>query len=298
MTRDRALVVLGTSSRTPTRERNHNGYLLRWDGHAILFDPGEGAQRQLIRAGESPAAVDRVCITHLHGDHCLGLPGVVMNRSQHNASVPLETHAPAEDAWRVGRLIELTGESAAGTRVRPAEPGDLVAPPPYRLWAARLDHDIPTLGYRLEEPDGRSMDPEALAARGIHGPAVGRLQEAGQLTVGGRTVTVDEVSRPRPGQRVAFVMDTRPCEEAVALARDVDLLVIEATFLDEHAHLAERYGHLTARRAAEVAREAGARNVVLTHFSPRYRDPERIRAQAEEVVPNVHVAADLDRIPV
>lgn len=298
MTQDRELVVLGTASRAPTRERNHNGYLLRWDGESVLFDPGEGTQRQLLLAGESAAGVDRICITHLHGDHCLGLPGVLLNRHLHGRVEPLEVIAPAEDAGLVEQLIALTGEAAETAWVHAAEPGELVTPPPYRLVAAALDHTVPTLGYRLEEPDGRRMDPEALAAFGIDGPDVQRLRDAGELSVGGRTVHLDEVSEPRRGQRVAVVMDTRRCDAAVELARDADLLLIEATFLEEHAELAEPYGHITARQAAEIAVEAGARQLVLTHFSQRYPDPERIRAEAAQVYPRVHVAADLERLRV
>jgi ribonuclease Z len=143
------------------------------------------------------------------------------------------------------------------------------------------------------------MLPDLLAARGIAGPDVGRLQREGSLTVGGRTVGLAEVSAPRRGQRFAFVMDTRLCDGVLALADGADLLVIESTFLDEDAGLAERYGHLTARQAGTVAAECGVRRLVLAHFSQRYADPARFGAEAAAAFGGeVVVAAELDRIPV
>ena len=145
--------------------------------------------------------------------------------------------------------------------------------PSWTLEAHRLDHLVEAFGYRLVEPDGRRMLPEALARAGVAGPDVGRLQREGALDVGGRTVRLAEVSVPRPGQRVAFVMDTRLCDAVFALADGADLLVVESTFLDEDAVLARDHGHLTARQAATVAAECGVRRLVLTHFSQRYPDP-------------------------
>jgi ribonuclease Z len=133
----------------------------------------------------------------------------------------------------------------------------------------------------------------------VAGPDVGRLQREGSLDVGGRTVRLEEVSAHRPGQRVAFVMDTRLCDAVPALADGADLLVIESTFLEEDAALARDYGHLTARQAATVAAECGVRTLVLTHFSQRYPDPERYRDEAAAVFSgDLVVAADLDTVPV
>src|SRR5690606_11227512 len=152
---------------------------------------------------------------------------------------------------------------------------------------------------RLVEPDGRRMLPDRLARHGISGPAVGELQRAGSLEVDGRTVTLAEVSEPRPGQRFAFIMDTRLCDGVYALADGADLLVIEATFLDTDAGLAHDYGHLTAAQAARVAADCGVRRLVLTHFSQRYDDPELFAVEASQHFDGeVVVAADLTRVAV
>ena len=163
------------------------------------------------------------------------------------------------------------------------------------LHARRLDHPVEAYGYQLVEPDGRRMLPERLAEHGITGADVGRLQRDGVL----RGVHLAEVSVVRPGQRFAFVMDTRLCDSVYALAEHADLLVIESTFLDRDANLASEYGHLTAAQAGRVAAECSVRTLVLTHFSQRYTDPAPFHAEAAEHFPGtIVVAADLTRVPV
>ena len=295
----RELVVLGTASQAPTRERNHNGYVLRWDDELILFDPGEGTQRQMLLAGVAAPKLTRVCITHFHGDHCLGLPGVLQRRSLDRATRPLEVHFPASGAAYYERLRHAAiAADRSPVVARPAEPGTVVTTATFRLEAAALAHRVDTLGWRLVEPDGRRMLPERLAALGIAGPDVGRLQRDGAITIAGRRVTVEEVSAPRRGQRFAFVMDTALCDAAFALADGADLLVCEATFLSVDEDLAREYGHLTAAQAARIAAEAGARRLGLTHFSQRYPDPAAFLAEAKAVFDDVVVANDLDRIDV
>ena len=272
----RELTILGTASQVPTRHRNHNGYLLRWDGHGLLFDPGEGTQRQMRAAGVAATDVTHAFITHFHGDHCLGLPGVIQRLSLDRVPHPVPVHFPAGGAAYFDRLRYASAFHETATVVPvPVSDGWTGALGDATLTARALSHSVETCGYRLAEPDSRRMVPELLAAHGIAGPAVGTLQRTGRLDLGdGRTVTVDQVSAPRPGQSFALVMDTGLCDAVFALADRVDLLVIEATFLDEDAALAAEAGHLTAAQAARVARESGARRVVLTHFSQRYGPEE------------------------
>jgi ribonuclease Z len=321
----RELIVLGTASQVPTRRRSHNGYVLRWDGQGILFDPGEGAQRQMLLAGVAVTDLTRICVTHFHGDHALGLPGVIQRLSLDRVPHRVTAHYPASGARYFANLRHATSfyETAdlreepitADGRIdghRPATPEERACEPRSQggagpaegglagtLEARRLSHPVEAYGYRLLEPDGRRMLPERLSAYSISGPAVGALQRAGRLHVGGRRVTLDEVSAPRPGQRFAFVMDTRLCDGVYALAEKADLLVIEATFLQTEAALAARFGHLTAAQAARVAQESGVRRLVLTHFSQRYPDPAAFVAEAREhYTGDLVIAEDLMRIAV
>ncbi len=293
--------MLGTSSQVPTRRRNHNGYLLRWDGEGLLFDPGEGTQRQLLLAGAPVSSLTRLCLTHFHGDHCLGVPSIVQRLSLDAVPHPVHAYFPASGQDFFARLRHAClFHDLADVREKPVAADGPVATGAFGVLEARtLDHSVDTIGYRLIEPDGRRFVPELLARFGITGPAVGELQRAGSIEIDGRTVELSEVSEPRRGQRFAFVMDTRLCDAVYALADGADLLVIEATFLSEDTHLATRYGHLTARQAARVAAECGVRRLVLTHFSQRYTDSQRYRDEAAEAFDGDFVIAeDLARIPV
>ncbi|MEU9244658.1 ribonuclease Z [Streptomyces shenzhenensis] len=293
----RELVVLGTASQVPTRHRNHNGYLLRWDGEGILFDPGEGTQRQMLRAGVAAHDLNRICVTHFHGDHSLGLAGVIQRINLDQVPHPVTAHYPRSGQRFFDRLRHATAyrETVGITEAPVDADGDLAVTGSYRLEARRLSHPVESYGYRLTEPDGRRMLPERLAAHGISGPDVGRLQRAGVLG----DVTLDEVSEVRRGQRFAFVMDTRLCDGVHALAQGCDLLVIESTFLDEDAGLAAEHGHLTAGQAAAVARDARVRHLVLTHFSQRYTDPDAFERQARAAGYDgeLTIAYDLLRVP-
>jgi ribonuclease Z len=187
-------------------------------------------------------------------------------------------------------------------RIGPGEPDGPVADvSSFRLEARALSHSVPTVGYRLTEPDSRRMLPERLASFGVTGPDIGRLQREGLLVADGRTVTIEQVSEPRPGQRFAFIMDTRLCDAVFALADQADMLVCESTFANAEAALARDYGHLTAGQAGQIAAESGARMLVLTHFSQRYEHDggQQLAAQAAMAFGGPVVAAqDLDRIPV
>ena len=295
----RELVVLGTASQAPTRHRNHNGYLLRWDGEGVLFDPGEGTQRQFTLAGVSPTAVTRICITHFHGDHCLGLPGMIMRLALDGARLPVPVHYPASGEQFFQRLRRASvGQEQVPVDGWPASDGTVIeVGDRFVLRCVSLRHRVETLGWRVEEPPGRRMLPDRLAELGIVGSEIGRLQREGTVAVDGRIVTLEEVSEPRPGQSFAFVMDTAWCDGALELADGVDLLVCEATFLSAEQHLAAKYGHLTAREAGLLAARAGARRLVITHFSRRYDDVQAFAAEAGEAFDDVFVANDLDRIP-
>lgn len=297
----RELVVLGTASQAPTRHRNHNGYLLRWDREGLLFDPGEGTQRQMLYAGVAAADITRICVTHFHGDHCLGLPGVIQRINLDRVPHEITAYYPASGRHFFDRLHYASAFHEAATLREHALAGDVdtVPLPDFTLEARRLSHPVESYGYRLVEPDGRRMLADRLREHGVTGPDVGRLQRDGSVHVGDRLVVLDQVSEVRRGQRFAFVMDTRRCDAVGELADGADMLVCESTFLDADADLARAHGHMTAGEAAATAREAGVRLLVLTHFSQRYTDPQAFLADARRHFDGeIAVAADLDRIPV
>ena len=298
----RELIILGTASQVPTRTRNHNGYFLRWDEDGFLFDPGEGTQRQMTLAGVAATDLTRLCVTHFHGDHCFGLPGVFSRLALDQVAHPVHCHFPGSGATLFDRLCWMWPETRR--QILREEPvfGDraVLADTTFgRLEAIRLSHGVDSYGYRITEPDGRRMLPAKLAETGVRGPQISELQREGQVTTpAGILVALDEVSVPRPGQVFAFVMDTRLCQGVYDLAAHADMLVIESTFLTAEASLAAEHGHLTACQAAAVAEECGVRTLVLTHFSQRYTDLTRFEREAREVYTGeLHVAEDLMRIP-
>lgn len=298
----RELIVLGTSSQVPTRFRNHNGYLLRWDEEGFLFDPGEGTQRQMIYADVTVTQITRIFVTHFHGDHCLGLAGLHQRISLDRVPHEVEIHYPASGQLFYERLRHASIYHDVG-RIAPRPirgEGKIVDGSKLSVTAKRLDHGVETYGYRIRENDGRTMLPEKLDAAGVRGPAIKDLIRNGSITIGERTVTLDEVSLFKPGQSFALVMDTRMCDNAIELAEGVDLLVCEATYLSSEEREARSHGHMTARQAGIVAREAGVRRLVLTHFSQRYGSTKPFVEEALEAWPEGEVVAvrDGDRVGV
>lgn len=297
----REVVALGTASQVPTRLRNHNGYFLRWDDEGFLFDPGEGTQRQMAFGSLPASAIHHVCVTHFHGDHCLGLAGIIQRLSLDRVPQPVHVHFPASGIAYFERLRHSSIYHAAAEIIpRPVvEKPSLTAifeSDKWTLYACALEHSVPTIGYRLEEKAGRRFLPERLEAFGVRGPAVGELARTGSVTVQGRLITADEVSVHKPGMVVAFVMDTRPCAGAVALAQDADLLVMEATYTAADQVLATEHAHSSAADAANTARDAKVKQLAITHFSQRYFSTDEHLEDAKKIFENTIALRDLDHV--
>jgi ribonuclease Z len=299
----REMIALGTGSQVPSRERNHNAYLLRWDGEGFLFDPGEGTQRQLTLAGISSSSIHHICITHFHGDHCLGLTGIVQRLSLDGCEHSVHLFYPESGQPYIDRLC-----SAAIYQLKveliyhpvPNSEGmlELKRTEDYVLMACSLEHTVPTIGFRIEEPPGFRFIPERLNQFGVSGPMVGELKRKGIFCTRDRIVRLEDVTEPREGSVFALVMDTGPCLGAIALAKDADLLVMEATYASGHEELARLYLHATAGDAARTAQRAGSRRLALSHFSQRYPDAAQHLEEAEAIFPNVIALNDLDRVEI
>lgn len=293
---ERRLFVLGTSSQVPTRYRNHNGYLLDWEGRGILFDPGEGIQRQMLLAGLPASRIHHICITHFHGDHCLGLAGIIQRLSLDRVTRPIQVYYPASGQVYLDRLRQASifVDVTQLVLVPITTPGILYCDERFQIETEPLDHTVESWGFRLREHDRRRLMPDRLTSLGLEGAAIGRLQREGLFEQEGRRITLEQVSEPLPGQSFAFVMDTRTCEGALSLARRADMLVCEATYLSSESREASEYGHMTATQAAVIARDAGVDQLVLTHFSQRYETLDPFLEEAGQIHHNVCVARDGD----
>ncbi len=295
----RDLIILGCSSQQPTRLRNHGAYLVRWNDEGLLFDPGEGTQRQFIFANVAPTTVTRILVSHFHGDHCLGLGSMLMRLNLDKVTHPIHCYYPASGQVYFERLRygSIYHENITVIEHPVSKAGLVHEDEHFRIEADFLEHGVDNLGWRITEPNTRKFDKEKLKAHGIDGPLVRALESAGSVQIGSRLVTLDEVSSLRPGDVLAVAIDTRYCDAVVNLVRGAKLFLCESTYLEEHRHLAEKHHHLTAKQAAQIAKAAQAELLILTHFSARYQDLEAFGEEARAIFPNTLVADDLKVFP-
>lgn len=298
------VIPLGTASALPTENRHLSALAVERKGRILLFDCGEGTQYRLLEAGLNRTRVDAIFVTHLHGDHCYGLPGLLSTLALQQRADPMTLVVPSGGR---AMLEAIPGDAPDGLpfplRIREID-DDLkhalvFEAEEFTVEARPLDHRDFAMGFRLEERTrpGR-FHPERARALGVpEGPAFGRLQNGNAVTTpDGTTVRPAQVlGPPRPGIGVAYVTDTRPCDGGEALAEGADLLYHDATFSDEHRERAEATGHSTARQAATIAREAGAKRLLLGHLSARYPDPTPLVREARSVFPAAEVAEELRR---
>jgi ribonuclease Z len=290
------VTFLGTAASRPTVGRNVSGLAVQRDGDLMLFDCGEGTQRQMMRYGTG-FNVGAIFITHMHADHFLGVTGLLRTLGLQGRTDPLELYGPPGSRAILQTLVGLGVDRISfEVPIREIEPGHTVARAGYHLLAFAADHGPNALGYALIEDErlGR-FDVERARALGIpEGPLFGRLHKGETFVVDGRTIRpTDLVGAPRPGRRVVYSGDSRPCRAIAEVARCADLLVHECTFAEDEAERARETYHATAAGAARCARDAGARRLLLTHVSARYAESPRVlEEEAEAVFPGARVAQD------
>jgi ribonuclease Z len=299
------ITFLGTSSASPTRSRNVTSIALQLPQRAALwlFDCGEGTQHQILRSPLRLSQLEKVFLTHLHGDHLFGVMGMLASRSMQNGgTTPVTLYGPNGLAEYV-RVTMQVCQMRLGfpVKVETIKPGLVCEDDRFRVSCAAMQHGVEAYGFAVEEQTlpGR-FDVEKAQALGIPpGPIYSRLKKGETITLGdGRVVEGKELTgQPVPGRKFVYCGDTTFTPRAVELARDADLLVHEATYLEEDRDLADRARHATARMAASVAQQANARALILTHFSARYESEAGSRlqdllAEAQEVFPNAHLARD------
>jgi ribonuclease Z len=305
------IIPLGTSSGKPTLRRNVSALAVVGEGEWWLFDCGEGTQTQIARAGISPQKLAGVFISHLHGDHFNGLPGLLstMSLDQREKELTLVGPTGIDEYLRLLarlnichinyplRLREFDAQYFAG-----GEQELVYESARFTVTTRPLDHRIFALGYRLEEKTkpGR-FNLERAKALGIPpGPLYSRLQSGQSITLeDGRMIHPSEVlGPPRPGKVVSYCLDTRPCANAVKLSENADWLIHEATFTEELIEESNHFGHSTAIQAAEIAIEAKARRLLITHFSSRFPDIRLLLEEARSVFPQTVAAEDLIEVEV
>ncbi|MDI6703848.1 MAG: ribonuclease Z [bacterium] len=294
------VITLGTSGTIPTLFRNLPSVVLQREGEIFLFDCGEGTQIQIVKSGLGFGRIKGIFISHLHGDHVTGLPGLLMTLAQSGRKEPLQILGPKG----LKRFIE-TIKSCLGffgeyeILVNEIEEGIVYKGDGYWIESSRVDHNTFTLGYALieEERSGKFMLKKVLSLGVQEGPLFRELQLGRDITLkDGRVVRSKDVLGPkRPGRKVAYAIDTRPCQKVIDLAKDADLLIHDGMFSDELEEDAHLKGHSTHSQAARIAKEASVKKLVLTHISSRYRNIANadLLKNAKEIFPNIVIAHDL-----
>jgi ribonuclease Z len=292
-----SLTFLGTGASIPTIDRNVAGLALQREGETILFDCGEGTQRQMMRFGVG-FAFREIFFTHYHGDHLLGLTGLLRTLGLQGRATPVTLYGPKAAHRILGAAINLGIErNKFPVEIKEIKPGDRLQRDEYDIVVFETEHRADTVGYALvEHPRLGRFNPEKARALGVpEGPLWGKLHQGESVSLpDGRTVSPsDLVGPPRDGRTVVYSGDTRPYLAVIEAARGADLLVHEATFGGDEMARAQETGHSTASEAARVALEAGARRLVLTHISSRYnRDASELLAEAKALFPETVIARD------
>ncbi|MGH3075190.1 MAG: ribonuclease Z [Gaiellales bacterium] len=298
---DLSVLFLGTAGAAPSAHRGAPGHLVRRGGDRILVDCGEGTQRQLLRSGVGLVDVDDVLITHCHADHVLGLPGMLKTFALRAREAPLRLYGPPGLGELMNVLRPVIGRLTYKVEVQQLTAGDAVERDGYRVHAFATDHRVSSVGYAIVE-DERPGRFDINAARGLgvpEGPMFGLLQHGEAVTLdSGVTIRPDTVvGEVRPGRTLVFSGDTRPCKGLFQACVGADVLVHEATFLEEEAERAAETGHTTALQAGRLGREAGVRLLALTHISTRHPARE-ILAEARSEFPAAVLPRDFDSIDV
>ncbi|MCK4650517.1 ribonuclease Z [Candidatus Pacearchaeota archaeon] len=295
------LTFLGTGSAIPTARRNHPAMLLKYKAENILIDCGEGTQRQFRKAGLNPCKVTRILISHWHGDHVFGLPGILQTLILNGYNQRLEIYGPRGTKGWVRKYFDLVGRGIENLDVVVKEIGDEIVfdCDEYFVESKKLEHGCPSVGYSFIVREKMRLDREKLKKLKIpNSPLVGKLAKGESVEIDGKKIDGKKLLYKEAGRKVSFVMDTRFCENAVALAKGSDLLVCEATYSKEESkELFEKRAHLSSVEAASIAKKAKVKGLALVHLSQRYEAiPKVILEEAKEVFENVIIPEDLDGI--
>jgi len=295
------ITFLGTGQAVPTAKRNHPAMLLQYSNENILIDCGEGTQRQFRKAKLNPCKLTRLLITHWHGDHILGIPGLLQTLALNGYNKTLEVYIP-KGTGRFFNLIQniFVHRGAIKINLHEVENGKIIETPDFYIEAERMVHETPCLAYSFVEKDRVKIDKEKMKKLGLKSsPALRELKKGVSIKVKNKVITPESVLYTEKGKKVTFILDTAMNSNAVKIAKNSDLLVCESTYLKQEQALAKNYGHLTAEQAAEIAKKSNSKKVILTHISQRYDICEkRILKEARKVFKNAEISNDLMEIKI
>ena len=294
------LNFLGTGSAIPTARRNHPAVLLRYKAESVLIDCGEGTQRQFRKAHLNPCKITKILISHWHGDHVLGLPGLLQTMMLNGYNKKLEIYGPKGTSAKVRQFFDLLGRKGQDldVKVKGVSRGKIVDEGDFYIEVAEMDHDAPAVAYSFVVKEKMRLDKAKLKKMKVpNSPLVGELVKGKTVEIGGKKINGKKLMYKEDARKVVVVMDTRYNEGAVKLAKGADLLISEATYSKEEQEIADEYGHLSSVGAAKIAKKAKVKGLVLMHLSQRYEAiPKVILKEAKEVFKDVIIPEDLDEV--
>ena len=285
----------------PTKDRNVAGHFLKFKAEGILFDCGEGTQRQMNICGIKRTDVTKVCITHWHGDHCSGLIGLIQTIGDEDHPPAIEIFGPVDTKERVFHMLKtcafMQNVKLKINEIDPKGVETIFEDEDFILEAAPLRHSVPCLGYAFVEKDRKNIDVEKMKKLGLKpGPHLGLLKEGKIISWQGKKVHPEDLINITPGIKIAYITDTRPVQAAVDLARNADALISEAVYTSNLQENAQKFKHMTASEAAQLASHANVKKLVLSHFSQRFKNTQAIEEEARTVFDNVVCGHDFMRL--
>jgi ribonuclease Z len=296
---DAWLYVLGSSAAVPMRGRGLPCYAFIYRGVVVLLDVGEGCQHRMVEAGVSPLRVELIAVTHAHGDHLFGLPGLLHTMNLMGRAKPLTIVGPRQVIDYVRAITEVAGRPGFELKLVEAREGVTLELAGLRLRPFPVKHTIEAYGYTIEEPPRLHLKLDILRRLGVKpGPWISKLRQGEPVSINGVRLNPEDVFAKAPGIKLVYTGDTRPLKRVVEEARGATLLVHDATFTLKHAEKAYEEGHSTAADAGLTAMMASAQLLVLTHFSARYDDPYEHVSEAKRYHPFVIAAEDYLKIPI
>lgn len=294
------ITFLGTAATQPTKERNVSGILLTYENENIMIDCGEGTQRQMRIKGLKNTKITKILLTHFHGDHVLGLGGLIRTLGSSAYDKTLEVYGPKDSKKYFSNLMNSSiFNEKVDVKVTELNKGIFFKSDKFRLECIPLNHSAPCLGYSFIEEDKRKINLDYLKKFGLaQHPLLGELQKGRDIEYKGKIIKASKATTLVPGKKVTFLIDTGLCKEAVELAKNSDLLVCEATFAESEKEMAREVKHLTAKQAAKIAKKSKVKKLVLTHFSQRYKTTDQILKEAKSIFKNVECAKDLMEVKI
>ncbi len=294
------LVFLGTSCMVPTKERNHQAIFIAHKEEGLLVDCGEGTQRQLRLANIKPTKIGKILITHWHGDHVLGLPGLLQTLNASEYEKRLDIYGPKGTKENM-RLIfcAFSFSPLFDFSVNEIEKDARIELKEAFIEARELEHGIPCIVYSMIEKDRRKIKTTFVKKKGVpDGPLLGELQSNRSVVWKGEKISPESATYIVKGKKVTIILDTLFCNNAIALAKDSDLLISEAVYSSDLFSKAEEYKHMTAAQSAELAQQSNSDKLVLTHFSQRYKTAEQILAEAKMKFEKTTAAYDFMKVKI